>query len=545
MRYLLLAFSFFLVASVLCQSCKEEVTSARPMLMAADSMMWSNPDSALLVLEQIPASRKLQGEECALYALLLTQARYKSCVLLEDDSLIRIAVDYYQRGEEQERLAQAYFYWGCVYVENEELPKAISLYLKSLELMSEKNNPIFMAMVYSHLGNCYNEQDLHSTAREMYRRGYNLCAVKDSARSFYALRDIGNTFLLEYQSDSALCYYQQALRIASVLQNNEYLSLIYKNIAGLYSEQGRYVEAELNLSKALPYLVVEEDYTSACAIKGNILNSLNRNDSAVYYWKIGARSSNIYVKTSSYNHLFQGYKKMKDWENAAVYVDSFILFYDSIQMKDYRVELDELMDNHQVELHKRELSARNQQIIAGLVFFFLLFMFVLVIVYLWRDGCRKKKYMALQQRLMENRAEVMLLNEISESVSDTKVAELHKLEEERFSICASLFRTTEGSKRLDELMKATAKTQVSITDTYRQVIINDIRKTFADVMKDLKEHYPSLTNDDLFYCILSLLRCSKFIILCILNVSSDAIKTRKSRIKNKIDEELFNRLFSY
>ena len=82
MRYLLLAFSFFLVTSVLCQSCKEEVTSARSMLVAADSMMWSNPDSALLVLEQIPDSRELRGEERALYALLLTQARYKSCVLL-------------------------------------------------------------------------------------------------------------------------------------------------------------------------------------------------------------------------------------------------------------------------------------------------------------------------------------------------------------------------------------------------------------------------------------------------------------------------------
>ena len=88
MRYLLLAFSFFLVTSVLCQSCKEEVTSARSMLVAADSMMWSNPDSALLVLEQIPDSRELRGEERALYALLLTQARYKSCVLLENDSLL-------------------------------------------------------------------------------------------------------------------------------------------------------------------------------------------------------------------------------------------------------------------------------------------------------------------------------------------------------------------------------------------------------------------------------------------------------------------------
>ena len=61
---------------------------------------------------------------------------------------------------------------------------------------------------------------------------------------------------------------------------------------------------------------------------------------------------------------------MKDWENATVYVDSFILFYDSIQMMNYRAELDELMDNHLIELHKRELSVRNQRIVAGLAVLF-------------------------------------------------------------------------------------------------------------------------------------------------------------------------------
>lgn len=545
MRYLLLAFSFFLAASVLCQSCKEETTAARPMLVAADSMMWSNPDSALLVLEQISASHELQGEERALYALLLTQARYKSCVPLENDSLIRIAVNYYKGGREKERLAQAYFYWGCVHVEKKELPKAIELYLKSLELMPEGKDSIFRAMVYSHLGNCYNEQDLYSTARDMYRRGYELCAVKDSARSFYALRDIGNTFLLEYQSDSALCYYQQALRIASVLQNNEYLSLIYKNIAGLYNELGRHMEAESALSKALPYLTVEEDYTSACSIKGDILNSLNRNDSAVYYWKIGARSSNIYVKTSSYHHLYKEYQKRQSWEEAIGYADSFFVYYDSIQAMNDRAELDKLMDNHLVELHKRELSARNQQIIAGLVVAFLVLVAILIILYLWRDGRRKKKYVDLQQRLMENRAEAIFLSEATEASSDDRNAELEKLEKERFRICLSLFETTAGSKRLDELKKATPSMQIKMADTYRTLIVSNIRKSFADVMGDLKERYPNLTNDDLLYCVLSLLRCPKDVILHIANVSADAIKVRKNRIKGKIEGDMFLRIFDY
>lgn len=542
MKYILPIFFFFIVASMLCQSCREEATSACPLLVAADSMMWSNPDSALLVLEQVPTPQELQGRERALYSLLLTQARYKSCVPLENDSLIRIAVDYYQKGKEKERLAQAYFYQGCVYAEQKEQIKAIELYLKSLELMLDKGDSIFKAMIYSHLGNSYNEQDLHSTARDMYRKGYNLCAAKDSTRSFYALKDIGDTFLLEYQLDSALSYYQHALKMATFLQDSECLSLIYKNIAGLYSEQNQYIEAESNLSKALPYLTVEEDYTSACSIKGNILSFLNKNDSAIYYWKIGVSSPNIYVKTSAYHHLYQEYKVTKELENAIASVDSFLIYYDSIQTMNNRAELDKLMDDHLVELHKQKLSAERNWIIAGLIIIFLILAAILIILYLWRDGCRKKKYIDLQRRLMENRAEALLLSEITEATSDRN-AELQELEKEQFKISLSLFEATAGSKKLDELKKTTPAMQVKMADRYRIMIVSDIRKSFANVMGNLKERYPSLTNDDLLYCVLSLLGCHKDIILHLTNVSADAIKVRKSRIKGKVDAEQFARIF--
>lgn len=544
MRYLLLAFSFFLAASVLCQSCKEETTAARPMLVAADSMMWSNPDSALLVLEQIPASRELQGEERALYALLLTQARYKSCVPLENDSLIRIAVNYYKGGREKERLAQAYFYQGCVYVENEELSKAIELYLKSLELIPKRDS-IFVAMLYTHLGSCYSGQKLRSIARDMYKKGYAFCVGKDSARTCYLLNDIGDTFLVEYQLDSALVYYRQALEMASALQRSDLLFSICSDIAALYNEQGRYAEAEFYISKALSYQSSKKDYTLACSTKGDILGDLNQSDSAIYYWKIGAESSNIYVKASSYDCLFREYKKMKLWKESTLYADSFFIYYDSIQAMNDRAELDELMDNHLVELHKRELSARNQWIIVGLVVAFLVLVAILIILYLWRDGRRKKKYVDLQQRLMENRAEAIFLSEATEASSDDRNEELQKLEKERFRICLSLFETTAGSKRLDELKKATPSTQIKIADTYRTLIVSNIRKSFADVMGDLKERYPNLTNDDLLYCVLSLLRCPKDVILHIANVSADAIKVRKNRIKGKIDAEQFFHIFDY
>lgn len=545
MKHLLFLPALLIGILLLCHSCRKEVAPTCPALFAADSIMWSNPDSALQLLQQITNPQDFNNPDRAFYALLLTQARYKSCVPLENDSLIRIAVDYYEGGKEKERLAKSYFYWGCVHAEKQEGLEAIDLYLKSLELMLGSKDSTFLAMLYSHLGDSYTRQRLRSAAREMYVNGYALCMNKDSVRACYALNNIGDTYLVEYQLDSALVYYKQALEMASALQYSDLLFTTYNDISALYNEQEKYAEAEDCISKALLYQTDKQDYTLACSIKGDILKSLNSSDSAIYYWKKGAESSNIYVKASSYNHLFQEYKETEDWKEATIYVDSFLVYYDSIQEMNDRAELDRLMDNHLVELHKHELSVKNNWIVMGLIVFFLLLAATLVILYLWRDSRRRNKYANLQQRLMENRAESIFLNEASETPSDDKTAELQKLEEERFHICLSLFETTAGSKKLDELKKATPAMQIKMADTYRVLIVSDIRKSFADVMGDLKERCPSLTNDDLLYCILSLLCCSKDTILHIANVSADAIKTRKSRIKGKIDAGLFSRIFDY
>lgn len=528
----------------MCYSCRREIAPTHSVLLTADSLMWSDPDSALLLLEQLSDVKQLKKADRALYALLQTQAQYKNYVSLRNDSLIQIAVDYYEDNKDGERLAKSYFYQGCVYAEKKELPKAIELYFMSLDKMPKGSDSIFIAMVYSHLGDCYSEQNLHSTARTMYKNGYSLCIGNDSVRACYTLKDIGDTFISENQLDSTLFYYQQALNNAVLLQNSNLLFLIYQNISTIYNDQKKYAEAGICLSKALAHLSDKngDNYINACSTKGDILNNLEQNDSAVFYWTIGTFSSNIYVKTSSYDCLYQEYRKREDWKNATLYADSFMIYYDSIQIMNDRAELDRLMDNYQVELYKQKLTNRNQRVAACLIILFLFFGSLMAILYLRRDRKRKKEYMVLQQRLMENYARKMSLTE-NIDISNANSGELTELAEERILICSSLFQATEGFKRLSGLEKATPKIRIESAIIYRKIIISDVKKTFAYVMEDLKQHCPTLTNDDLFYCILSLLQYSKDVIIDIMDVSADAIKTRKNRIKNKMDVELFKRIF--
>lgn len=110
-------------------------------------------------------------------------------------------------------------------------------------------------------------------------------------------------------------------------------------------------------------------------------------------------------------------------------------------------------------------------------------------------------------------------------------------------ICISLFKTTNGYKKLYELENSSPKKRISLVANYRMKIINDIRRTFIDVMAGFKERCTALTNDDLLYCILTLLNTSKDVIWDIMDSTPDAIKMRKSRIRTKMDIELFEQIF--
>lgn len=470
-------------------------------------------------------------------------ARYKNYLPLQSDSLIGIAAQYYKKKKDPVRLAKSRFYTGCVYAERQDLTTAADYYLQAARMMPEGADDRFTAMVCSQLGDCYKDQDLHADAKSMHRKAYQLSLKEDSVRACHCLKNIGDFFLLESQQDSAFYYYQQALQVASQLKQPYLLSLLYKKMAMFYYEQGKHTEADIYISKALQQLAGKENYASACYIKGNILHELQQNDSAVYYWNKGRESANIYVKASCYNKLYQSCKsRIQHCEEITMYIDSFLALHDSIQSLKDRAELSNLMDKHQIELHKHKMTIRNQRLIAMI----LVSALILGILFFAHDRVQRKKLLKLQQRLMEIHAETILLHEEGNAPQEEQKGKLTQLSKERWELCTSLFAKTEGYEMLRKIKEeANPIERKNRIEEYRIKIIRDIRKSFADVMGDLKENYPALTSDDLLYCVFSLLRCPNNIIEKIKGTTPDALRTRKSRIKNKVGEELSLLIFEH
>lgn len=540
-RYLLLFFSLLvsvgsILMSVSLSSCSSSVKS--PLLLSADSLMEIYPDSALSILESISSPQKLPRADRALYALLLTQARHKNYIALGDDSLIKMAVEYYGDKKKSVRAAKAHYYWGATYLEKGYTSFAVDEYLTAIRLMPVRDE--FLAMIYDNLADCYEKDDLYDIAIEAYRQAYQI--LEGGSQQTYPLRGIARICLLQNKKDSALLYYQKALDYALAEQDSSLIGALYHDLAMVYNEKKGYVQADKYVSKAM--IMQGDDAVNVCLSKAQIMLNLNKLDSASYFFSKNIDQLNIYGKAVCYDGMHQIAKKRGEWKIATENMDAYRVLYDSMQIMNDNEELNRLMDKHQLEEHKRLLSEHTKMLVFTLVSVFFFLMIICVFCFMWNDRKRKKRYIALQRELTQNRVDTMLLKE--EEISETNKEDLDKkrskLTEQQIQLCISVLKTTNCYDQLEALEKATPK-QLLVMRSLRKEIRSEISSAFVDVMMNLKERYPALTGDDIFYCVLSLLCCSKTVMMELMDATSDALKTRKNRIKNKMDAQIFDRVF--
>ena len=542
-RLYLLVFSILLVSvgsifmSVSLSSCSSPSVKNQ-LLLCADSLMETYPDSALSILESITYPQKMPRADRALYALLLTQARHKNYIALEDDSLIKTAVDYYGDKKKSLRAAKAHYYWGAIYSEKGYASFAVEEYLTAIRLMPVRNE--FLAMIYDNLAECYEEDRLYNVAIENYRAAYQILKGKDEQT--YPMRGIARVFLLQNEKDSALYYYQQALDCALADQDSSLIGALYHDLAMVYSEKKDYIQADKFVSKAI--LLQGQDAINTCLSKAQIMLNLNKLDSASYFFSKNMDELDIYGKAVCYDGMYQIAKRKGEWKTATENMDAYKILYDSMQIMTDNEELNRLMDKHQLEEHKRLLSEHTRTLIFSLITAFSSLMIICVFCFMWNDRKRKKHYIALQHELTQKRVDTMLLKEeeLSESNKEHIDKKRSELTEQQIQLCISVLKTTDCYDQLEALERATPK-QLLVMRSLRKEIRSDISNAFVDVMMNLKERYPALTGDDVFFCVLSLLCCSKTVVMELMDATSDALKTRKNRIKNKMDAQIFERVF--
>ena len=208
-------------------------------LVQADSLMNLHPDSALNMLESISTDSLKTKADRAYHALLLTQARDKNYIVQTDDSLIQVAVRYYDTHENAPLQARAYYCWGSLYRDRNDYSQAIDKYTIALSHINGRSeNAELKASLYSNLGYLYYTQGLSTEADSIYQRAELLAkSQKDTASLCYTLSQRGMISLEQGKTyyPKAEQQMQQALSIGKAFSDSTILVPIYHSLSMLYS----------------------------------------------------------------------------------------------------------------------------------------------------------------------------------------------------------------------------------------------------------------------------------------------------------------------
>ena len=255
-------------------------------LLKADSLMQLRPDSALNILKSISSEKLSTRADNAYYALLLTQAQDKNFVVQKDDSLIQIAVHYYDSIGDTKMQAKAHYYWGCVYRDMNQQAEAIREFFIAAPLTEKSKEKRQLGLIYNNIGCIYNIQEFNEKADSIYQLVEVIAEeLKDTILWVEALSKQGSIALAEGNNYFPIVEQKlsDAFRIADKVGHNGLKADISASLSHLYSrmnlgEKALYY-AKLNLS-------LRRDATRAYRtflILGDAYYKCGQYDSATFY----------------------------------------------------------------------------------------------------------------------------------------------------------------------------------------------------------------------------------------------------------------------
>ena len=219
-------------------------------LVAADSLLRDDPDSALAVVDTLCRDSLATEGDRAYRDLLLTQARYRAYQPATSDSGINRALAYYRARlsgwrpdpGEREKLTRAHLYKGAVM---EELghPDSAMLHYKQAEAVADTADHFNLGYCNLRIADLYMDEvtDNKATINRLHMAVSYFKSLRDTTLLISALGKLGS--VLGYSKpDSAKQYLWRAIRLAqqfdSTLQYTQQSTL-----AGVYLFQEEYDKA--------------------------------------------------------------------------------------------------------------------------------------------------------------------------------------------------------------------------------------------------------------------------------------------------------------
>ena len=304
------------------------------LLDSAETMMNQAPEQAYRLLGSID-SRSLRSRALnARYALLFTEAQYKSYINETNDSLIMIAVTYYSTQKNISYKFDSFYCLGCIYNNAKRYNDAILALTQAEQIEDRIDDYYKRGLLAMQLANVYFDTYDFMRAQKYYRQAMDSYDEAEKTRhKYYALFNIGRCQIQLHEFEKGIVTFSQTLDWAKEnndsylyslsLQNRmmcclrapdsdnmKYIDEAFiteqqsKNDAYAFRLLARYSLLKKEYKQSMSYLDSAWRYSKSISdtidiyfIKSQIFKNTGVSDSALYYYQLSITDQNESLRT--------------------------------------------------------------------------------------------------------------------------------------------------------------------------------------------------------------------------------------------------------
>ncbi|WP_420319204.1 tetratricopeptide repeat protein [Ekhidna sp.] len=454
--------------------------------------------------------------------------------------LSRLSLDLAEKLNYREGIAQAYFNLGLSYWYRDLHDMAMENYLEALKRFEALEMKSEAARTRMNIGNTYDELGQTNKAKTFIKQSLkSFEELGDSSRVLSGYLNLGVIFFYESNYDSALENFEIVLAHHVARKDTAKMALLHLNIANVYE----YME---NLPKAIEHYQYARSYvdpTILLAINvdmglGNAL-LLNKNPDGIDLIQEGLQKAiqleQQKMEQFAYESLKEYYVQLSDYQKAYEYLTKEIEIEREWRGKDVQEQIEVLQLKYEDEKKARQLSLLEAEqaedkfrlaIALSIGSIVLVGAILLFVILKLRIKNARLREIELKQKVEHKSKEVTsyalnfiqkneLLNELAEKVKQIKQNASEK--------------TSKELNQLNNVIRSNMKIDQDWENF--KVMFEEVHEGF---FMRLKDQFPDLGNSELKLCALLKLNMNLKESSQILGISSDSVKTARSRLRKKL-----------
>ena len=533
----MLFFVCVVLSLTLAVGCDDVIEGKLSDVERAESLLSSDPQQALSIMEGIDRTTITDRGDIAYYALVYSEACYYNRKLIMSDSLTQISVNYYKNRNDHDHRARAYFQHGMVMNLAKQYPEAVIALTESLKSIKEYGNVRLEGVVRRTMGDVYRARYCYANSYEEYSKAYACFSLLNLPyHTYYTKYNMGQAAVKMCNYDEAEALFIEARDYAIENNDMDFLCAVLHELCEVTIMQEDYEECLETLDLFEEYDCLRWFISRYYGLRAIVSTEMGDHKAALDYVAQAEAveyRDNAIIEDARY-HI---YKNMGDMESALYWLE---LVNERIG-ESLSVAAEQPVLNYQIDLLRNSLTQEVQQQKMShqrnIAVYVTIATLVSLLIGMFR-GLSQKKDRDIH-RYIETIHELQIttnknsdaLSEAVDQLYNDRLSDLNRLCETYYEHADTARHATKVFEQVNDTIESIKSDEARIEELERLV-----DKCRNNLMKKLREQCPKLNSREQRLVLYSYAGFSSRAISVFMETNPVALSKMKYRIKLKIKE---------